>query len=394
MGGRVGVDARDGRSVHAGGSGESFYPTIAMPSVRSTARGGAGDAVAVEATVDGCLNDWTARRGVIGRGSSAVVTATWHARLGTVAVKRVRVDDSTMETQAKKEAATLRKMMSGRRSSSSPCAIEDAHGGIVRCLGLGFDGRANEATFALELMHEGSLDDVVRKRGPLGPHPRAAMCALRCLTNGLSYLHDVLGVVHRDVKPSNVLVDKEGAFKLCDFGLCERIGGIATEVRSPLSFDVKSSSESNMLGTIAYMSPERLVSSAGRCGPKSDVWSLGVTVLEAVLGRPIFNIEDGGPLGLVMQIVEDDIDVGGIVIDDDVASTTLRAALYACLRKRPEERVSTRELRGVDGVTLDGLGVDLHKYSCLDVQKFLYPDLSKVVAATSERSEDSDDSIF
>ena len=149
-----------------------------------------------------------------------------------------------------------------------------------------------------------------------------------------------------------------------------------------------------MLGTIAYMSPERLVSSAGRCGPKSDVWSLGVTVLEAVLGRPIFNIEDGGPLGLVMQIVEDDIDVGGIVIDDDVASTTLRAALYACLRKRPEERVSTRELRGVDGVTLDGLGVDLHKYSCLDVQKFLYPDLSKVVAATSERSEDSDDSIF
>ena len=143
MRGRVGVDARDGRSVHAGGSGESFYPTIAMPSVRSTARGGAGDAVAVEATVDVCLNDWTARRGVIGRGSSAVVTATWHARLGTVAVKRVRVDDSTMETQAKKEATTLRKMMSGRRSSSSPCAIEDAHGGIVRCLWLGFDGRAN-----------------------------------------------------------------------------------------------------------------------------------------------------------------------------------------------------------------------------------------------------------
>ena len=96
------------------------------------------------------------------------------------------------------------------------------------------------------------------------------------------------------------------------------------------------------------MSPERLGGSkgTGERGPGADIWGVGVTVLESVLGRPPFDIQDGGPLGLVMQIVDTVIDVDACVLRSDSRSTlALAPALTECLVKDHRRRVSVRELR-------------------------------------------------
>lgn len=342
------------------------------------------------------------RRRVLGRGSTCVVVEGERAGW---AVKRVRMTDASTAAQARREAVVLRAMMSGRRDEVceddakgvATFATMDPHGGVVRCLGLGFDARANAAMFTLELMHEGSLDSVVRRRGALCEYPRAAMCVLRCLSNGLAYLHGVLGVAHRDIKPTNVLVDGSGACKLSDFGLCERIEGAEwkyTTFGGDASMSARADDAPQLNGTISYMSPERLLPATSRgCGEKSDIWSVGVTILEATLGRAVFDIEDGGPLGLVMQIVHDDIDVTGAAAGDCDASAALRRALAACLKKNHRERPSARDLIADDDDSDGSLALNLHDYSCSDVRRYLHSqELSRASKCRGDQDSGSDSS--
>ena len=323
-----------------------------------------------------------------------------------VAVKRVRVDDGAVAAQVRMEMRVLSRAMrrdrarvGGRSSSAALTATvkdgggdargsdsdddarstqstsivrlnenedEDEDGeygddgddvdrydGIVKCLGFGFHDASNVAFIRLEMMTMGSLEDVVRRCGRLDSSPRAALCVVRCLANALAFLHDVARVVHRDVKPSNVLFDETGACKLCDFGLC-----------APA--DAASSPTRRLDGTVVYMSPERLASSEPRCGPESDIWGVGVTVLESVLGRPPFDIQDGGPLGLVMQIVDTVIDVDACVPGDSVDALVLRRVLTECLVKDHRRRVSVRELRDPNDERWD-----LSAYTRADVRAFV-----------------------
>ncbi len=322
-----------------------------------------------------------------------------------VAVKRVRVDDGAVAAQVRMEMRVLSRAMrrdrarvGGRSSSAALTATvkdgggdargsdsdddarstqstsivrlnenedEDEDGeygddgddvdrydGIVKCLGFGFHDASNVAFIRLE-MTMGSLEDVVRRCGRLDSSPRAALCVVRCLANALAFLRDVARVVHRDVKPSNVLFDETGACKLCDFGLC-----------APA--DAASSPTRRLDGTVVYMSPERLASSAPRCGPESDIWGVGVTVLESVLGRPPFDIQDGGPLGLVMQIVDTVINVDAYVPGDSVDALVLRRVLTECLVKDHRRRVSVRELRDPNDERWD-----LSAYTRADVRAFV-----------------------
>ncbi len=128
----------------------------------------------------------------------------------------------------------------------------------------------------MEWMPAGSLKQALRE-GPL-PVTRVVAIAERLL-DALAFLHG-RGVVHRDVKPSNLLADREGGVRLADLGLVRELDGVGGLTRTGMT-----------VGTPDYMSPEQL--RGERVGPPSDLYSLGVTLFELITGaRPFAGTSD------------------------------------------------------------------------------------------------------
>ncbi|GAA5915351.1 hypothetical protein JCM6882_000228 [Rhodosporidiobolus microsporus] len=128
----------------------------------------------------------------------------------------------------------------------------------------------------MEFMDKGSLDNIYKKVGPI-PQPILGKIAL-AVVSGLTYLYEVHKIMHRDVKPSNILLNSLGHIKICDFGVSgELINSVAD----------------TFVGTSTYMSPERI--SGDPYTVKSDVWSLGISLVELAIGRFPFSSEDEPP---------------------------------------------------------------------------------------------------
>lgn len=141
----------------------------------------------------------------------------------------------------------------------------------------------------MQLVHARSLSQVLRDEGPRTPR-EVAEIGLQLL-GALHAAHE-LGIMHRDVKPSNVLVDDEGHAVLTDFGIASIEGDAALTGTGVL------------VGAPAYIPPERVQGSPAV--PASDMWSLGATLYTAVEGRPPYQRE--GALSTVAAAVQDDPD--------------------------------------------------------------------------------------
>ena len=140
------------------------------------------------------------------------------------------------------------------------------HDSIVGYFGAFHSKQNNEIVICMEHMDGRSLDVVLSHAGRI-PEPIIGNISISVL-NGLLYLHKVHKIMHRDVKPSNILVNSVGDIKLCDFGVsAQLINSIAN----------------SFVGTRSYMAPERLTGSAAYT-IKSDIWSLGITFLELAIG--------------------------------------------------------------------------------------------------------------
>ncbi|KAK3930810.1 Dual specificity mitogen-activated protein kinase kinase dSOR1 [Frankliniella fusca] len=122
-----------------------------------------------------------------------------------------------------------------------------------------------EISICMEYMDGGSLDLILKKAGRI-PEPILGTITLAVL-KGLSYLRDKHAIMHRDVKPSNILVNSAGEIKICDFGV---------------SGQLIDSMANSFVGTRSYMAPERLQGT--HYSVQSDIWSLGLSLVEMAIG--------------------------------------------------------------------------------------------------------------
>eukprot|EP01086_Lenisia_limosa_P012358 TRINITY_DN40650_c0_g1_i1.p1 TRINITY_DN40650_c0_g1~~TRINITY_DN40650_c0_g1_i1.p1 ORF type:complete len:345 (+),score=58.74 TRINITY_DN40650_c0_g1_i1:68-1102(+) len=121
----------------------------------------------------------------------------------------------------------------------------------------------------MEYMDAGTLLDI-EAMGVVIPEPVIARVAEQSL-KGLAYLHHKRHIIHRDIKPSNILINTKGEIKLADFG----VSGQLTNTHA---------SANSWVGTVTYMSPERIQGDS-HYHIDSDIWSLGLTLVELILGR-------------------------------------------------------------------------------------------------------------
>ena len=196
-----------------------------------------------------------------------------------VAVKEVSppADMTPHERETLRERTLREAQTAARLSHPNVVAIYDV---------VEDDGRP---WIVMELVPSRSLRDVVAEHGPLTPQQAAAI-GLQILA-ALNAAH-ALGIMHRDVKPGNVLIDASGRAVLADFGIAR------TQDSSTLT------SSGMIVGSPSYIAPERARGERG--GPESDRWSLGATLYALVEGRPAY--DRAGALPTLMAVVNEDPD--------------------------------------------------------------------------------------
>ncbi|MEU6117766.1 serine/threonine-protein kinase [Streptomyces sp. NPDC047117] len=205
--------------------------------------------------------------GMLGRGGMGVVCRAVDEVLGReVAVKVLRAFTDASAA----ELADLRTRM--RREARAAARIR--HAGVVTVHDV--IDEAGRPVIVMELVEGTSLDDEMERRGPLDPRATARIGAQ--VMDALDAAHRA-GVLHRDVKPGNVLLDRDGRVVITDFGIAS-IHAPDDGARTHLT------RSGELVGSLDYLPPERAQDRAP--GPASDIWSLGMTLYAAVEGAAPF----------------------------------------------------------------------------------------------------------
>jgi serine/threonine-protein kinase len=180
------------------------------------------------------------------------------------------------------------------------------------------------AYLALEYVEGGTL---AQKTAGNPQPPVEAARVVEVLALAVQQAH-AAGLVHRDLKPTNVLLSADGVLKVADFGLVKRLDATSAQTGS-----------GDIMGTPSYMAPEQAGSQGGPVGPAADVYALGAILYELLTGRPPF--QSSTPLDTVLQVVR----------DEPVPPRRLRPKVprdleticLKCLRKEPGGRYATAQ---------------------------------------------------
>ncbi|HNH97092.1 MAG TPA: protein kinase, partial [Microthrixaceae bacterium] len=194
-----------------------------------------------------------------------------------------------------------------------------------------YDWGTQDGTYfiVMEYVDGPSLSQVIRRDGPL--HPRRAAELAGEVAAALGFAHS-RGVVHRDVKPGNVLLTATGQSKVTDFG-------IARALSSP---DDDLTQAGSVMGTATYFSPEQ--AQGLPVDPRSDLYSLGVVLYEMVTGRPPFSGDT--PLAIAYKHVQDQPAPPSTIVPE--VPRGLEAIIMKLLQKRPDDRYPSAEALRAD----------------------------------------------
>jgi serine/threonine protein kinase len=213
----------------------------------------------------------------IGRGGMGAVWSGTDLTLGrTVALKRIgsAPGGGTPDVRRAEREARL--------------AARLNHPHVVAVFDLVDDPGSGDQWMVMEHVEGTNLSEIVRSEGTLSPDEIAPILAQ--VADALAAAHTA-GIVHRDVKPSNILVAPDGNVKLTDFGIAR------TEADAALT------QTGLVTGSPAYLAPE--VARGQLATEASDVWSLGATVCHALTGKPPYEVGDN-VMGALYRIVNDD----------------------------------------------------------------------------------------
>ena len=207
-------------------------------------------------------------------------------------------------------SAAERDAMYQRMMREARAAAMISHPSVVKVYDAVTDG--GRPWIVMELLDARSLADIVVEDGPLAPR---AVAKIGVAMLGALEMAHAAGVLHRDVKPANVLICHDGRPVLTDFGVAR------------MPSDQQLTTPGMVLGSPHFISPERAMGAP--FGPSSDLFSLGVTLYAAIEGRPPF--DRGDPIATMHSVVEDPP-------RPPERAGVLTEVLYGLLEKDPERR--------------------------------------------------------
>jgi predicted Ser/Thr protein kinase len=267
-------------------------------------------ATALNPLIGRVIDDRYQIAGVLGRGGMATVYLARDRRLGReVAVKVLRPDLAG-------DGGFLRRF---QREAAAAAALS-SHPNVVAIHDIGQDRDLHY--IVMEYVEGETLTDLIEREAPLAV-PRAFALGAQ-IVSALDAAHR-RGLIHRDVKPQNVLIAPDGQVKVADFGIARH------------SASTSSTEPGSVMGTPDYLSPEQ--ARGAEVGPASDLYSLGVVLYEMLAGHRPFAADT--PLGVAMQHVQDDPPPLAAAVPPRAAAVVRRA-----LAKNPSRRYrSAGEMR-------------------------------------------------
>jgi serine/threonine-protein kinase len=212
----------------------------------------------------------------LGRGGMGVVYKGYEPALGRyVAIKE-------LSPSLAHDANLVERFL---REARSMAALNDPH--IIQVYFIGTDEATGQPFFAMEFVEGDSLSGLLKREGRLSVEN--ALKVMHQTALGLATAHDK-GVIHRDIKPGNLMLTPRGNVKIADFGIA-----LATQ-----DFAKKLTSTGEFVGTPGYLSPEVCMGKV--VDQRSDIFSLGIVLFEMLTGRVPFTEES--PLGLMLEVVK------------------------------------------------------------------------------------------
>ncbi|KAL6705066.1 MAP kinase kinase (MEK) [Coniothyrium glycines] len=252
----------------------------------------------------------------LGSGNGGTVSKVQHAATKVIMARKV------IHVEAKNEVR--------KRIVRELRIMHDCNSDFIVDFYGAFQNSSGDVIMCMEYMDVGSLDWVSRTFGPVRVDVLGKIS--EAVLGGLSYLYSAHRIMHRDLKPSNILVNSKGNIKLCDFGVSSELEGSIAET---------------FVGTGTYMAPERIQGSPYTV--KSDVWSVGLTLMELAIGKFPFagsadDDEAGGPQGILDLLQQIVLEPSPKLPKSDAFPSILEDMIAKCLMKDPAERPTPREL--------------------------------------------------